>query len=66
MKKRTKKLALLLGCAAIGVVCVGGCGKKKAEAVDLNSLTLDQITEEAKKEGRVDSVGMPDNWANWV
>lgn len=66
MKKGTKKLALLLGCAAIGAVCAGGCGKKKAEAVDLNALTLDQIIEEAKKEGRVDSVGMPDNWANWV
>ena len=34
-------------------------------AVDLNSLTLDQIIEEAKKEGQVVSVGMPDEWADW-
>lgn len=32
----------------------------------MNKLTLDQIVAEAKKEGRVDSVGMPDSWANWV
>lgn len=29
-------------------------------------MSVDQITAEAKKEGRVDSVGMPDSWANWV
>jgi len=34
-------------------------------ALDLNSLTLDQIIEGAKKEGAVVSVGMPDEWADW-
>lgn len=34
-------------------------------AVDLNSLTLDQIIEGAKAEGQVVSVGMPDEWADW-
>ncbi len=44
-----------------------GCEEKKqVSAVDLNSLTLEQITEQAKKEGQVHSVGMPDTWANWV
>ena len=38
---------------------------KRQKEVDLNSMTLEQIAEEAKKEGRVDSVGMPDAWANW-
>ena len=34
-------------------------------AVDLNALTLDEIIEKAKAEGKVESVGMPDSWANW-
>ena len=36
-----------------------------ADAVDLNSMTLDDITAKAKEEGDVESVGMPDSWANW-
>lgn len=35
------------------------------EGIDLNALTLDEITEKAKEEGHVESVGMPDTWANW-
>ena len=34
-------------------------------AVDPNALTLDEIIEKAKAEGKVESVGMPDSWANW-
>ena len=34
-------------------------------AGDLNSLTLDEIIENAKAEGHVESVGMPDEWADW-
>ena len=34
-------------------------------AADLNAMTLDEITEKAKEEGHVESVGMPDTWANW-
>ncbi|MEA5012059.1 MAG: ABC transporter substrate-binding protein [Angelakisella sp.] len=34
-------------------------------ALDLNALTLDQIIEGAKKEGKLESVGMPGSWANW-
>lgn len=34
-------------------------------AVDLNAASLDEIIEKAKEEGRVESVGMPDSWANW-
>lgn len=32
---------------------------------DLNSKSLDQIIADAKKEGDIESVGMPDEWANW-
>lgn len=36
-----------------------------ALAEDLNSYTLDEIIAKAKEEGHVESVGMPDSWANW-
>ena len=36
-----------------------------SEGVDLNSYTLDEIIAKAKEEGHVESVGMPDSWANW-
>ncbi|MEH7389558.1 ABC transporter substrate-binding protein [Bacillus sp. JJ1503] len=36
------------------------------EETDYNQLTLAQIEEKAKAEGKVNSVGMPDTWANWV
>lgn len=36
-----------------------------ASAGDLNSKSLDEITAAAKEEGDVESVGMPDNWADW-
>ncbi len=32
---------------------------------DLNSYTLDEIIAKAQEEGHVESVGMPDSWANW-
>ena len=35
-------------------------------AVDLNSMTIDEITEKAKEDGEINSVGMPDTWANWI
>lgn len=31
-----------------------------------NDLSLDEITAKAKEEGTINSVGMPDSWANWV
>lgn len=36
------------------------------EGTDYNKLTLAEIEEKAKTEGEVNSVGMPDSWANWV
>ena len=36
-----------------------------ADPVDLNSFTLEEIIAKAKEEGHVESVGMPDSWANW-
>lgn len=36
-----------------------------SETVDLNALSLDEIIELAKEDGDIQSVGMPDSWANW-
>ncbi len=35
------------------------------ETKTLNDYTLDEIIEKAKAEGHLESVGMPDSWANW-
>ena len=63
MKKLSRALALLLCLTLV----LAGCSSSKpaATTIDLNSLTLDQIIEGAKKEGKLESVGMPGSWANW-
>ena len=43
----------------------GDGGNANDGPLDLNSLTLDQIVEGAKAEGKLESVGMPGSWANW-
>lgn len=62
----------MLGLA--GIACTAGLGltgcedsaAPAAEAVDYNSMSLDDIIAQAKEEGQINSVGMPDTWANWV
>lgn len=41
------------------------CSLAMAEPIDWSSLTLDEIIAKAKEEGHIESVGMPDDWANW-
>ncbi len=53
-----KLVSVFLALAMLLTVC-------GAMAEDLNSYTLDEIIEKAKAEGHVESVGMPDSWANW-
>lgn len=62
-KRLLGAVACFCAAAAMLTACTAGNAAKK---VDLNSMTVEQIAAEAKKEGRVDSVGMPDSWANWV
>lgn len=65
MKKRIVALGLIV---TVGTsIFMTGCGEdaKAKEVVDLNSMKLEEIEVKAKKEGRVESVGMPDTWANW-
>lgn len=48
---------------------LAGCGTKgeatETSVVDLNALTTEEIETKAKEEGKLQSVGMPDTWANW-
>ena len=57
-KKLILGVLLLLIVAAVAFKMLSG-GVSNAK-VELNELTIGQIVEAAKQEGRVDSVGMPD------
>lgn len=61
-----KNLKLKIGCALVVLsMLMAGCNAgNAATAVNLNALTLDEIEEKAREEGRVDSTSMPDDWAN--
>ena len=61
-------LAGAAGLAATASIGLTGCseGGEAAEEVDYNSMSLDEIIAQAQEEGEVNSVGMPDTWANWV
>ncbi|MDR1178325.1 MAG: extracellular solute-binding protein [Spirochaetaceae bacterium] len=61
-----KSLALVFALALAASLVFGSCSKRTvAGPVDLSGLTLDQLIAEAKKEGHIESVGMPDDWADW-
>ncbi|MEQ2425305.1 ABC transporter substrate-binding protein [Enterocloster hominis (ex Hitch et al. 2024)] len=64
MKKRG--LCVILSAVLAAASMTGCSAKAAAPAADLNAMGVDEILAEAKKEGRVDSVGMPDTWANWI
>lgn len=64
MKKRFLKAGL---CALMVGGFLTGCSEESTKTqVDLNSLTIQEITEKAKEDGEIQSVGMPDTWANWI
>ena len=54
-----------LGLTLAALLALGNTFAMAAPMVDLNALTLDELVEKAKLDGEVNSVGMPDNWANW-
>lgn len=54
---------LCLGLVMSMAACGGSSSSKPA--LDLNTLSYEQIVEGAKKEGKLESVGMPGSWANW-
>ena len=68
---RRSFIRLVGGAAALAVAAglgLTGCEGETttAAAVDYNSMSLDDIIAQAQEEGTVNSVGMPDTWANWV
>ena len=65
MRKNSILIVVLL--LTISSILLASCAAQpaKTETIDLNTYTLDQIVEKAKEEGHVESVGMPDSWANW-
>ena len=62
-----KKRLLTMGvCAVMAAATLTGCSEGATKnAIDLNSMSLDEIISKAQEEGEVNSVGMPDTWANW-
>ena len=67
MKMTTWKKTLALLLVLVLVLACTACGSKKVsnEDIDLNSMSLEEIEEKAKENGHIESVGMPDTWANW-
>lgn len=75
---KLKRLIALMLVGVMSLTLVTGCGGKEEaaegeaaeesaeEALDLRTLSLEEIEAGAKEEGRISSVGMPDDWANWV
>lgn len=58
--------AFVLGASVLSLSACGGQEESAStEVIDANSLTLEEIVEKSKQEGEVNSVGMPDTWANW-
>lgn len=64
MKNKVLKVGM---CALLAASFLTGCAEESAQTnVDLNSMTYEEIVEKAKEDGEINSVGMPDTWANWV
>lgn len=63
VKSLVKKISLGLASAAVLAAC--GSGEAANEDLDLNAMSVEEIEEKAQEDGVVNSVGMPDTWANW-
>lgn len=65
---KSKRFFGIAGIVMSLVLLVSGCSAPAStdgKTVDLNALTLDELISKAKADGEVNSVGMPDTWANW-
>lgn len=68
---RRSLFAAMGGAAAVATVAglgLTGCAEEETTTttVDYNDMSLEDIIAQAQEEGEVNSVGMPDTWANWV
>lgn len=68
-RRLTSLTAMTLAATLLFAGCGGGGGGGTADdggtKVDLNAMTMDELIAGAKKEGRLETTGMPDDWANW-
>lgn len=62
---KTFKNIFALSLVAILTACGGGEAQVSNENLDLNSLSLTDLEEKARAEGRIETAGMPRDWANW-
>ena len=62
-----KRKILTICCIVVSCFLVSACksGKPDFQEVDLTSIPLTTIIQNAQEEGIIESVGMPANWANW-
>lgn len=63
--KNTILSFLLMGALLGSAGCAAGANAG-GRTVDLNALSVEELKAKAKEDGEVQSVGMPDEWANWV
>ena len=60
-------MALALpGCSGGGAQNGSAPAPAQGHAVDMSDIPLDELIERAREEGTINSVAMPDTWANWV
>ncbi|WP_281165447.1 ABC transporter substrate-binding protein [Liquorilactobacillus sicerae] len=63
MKIRKTSFLLVFAAVAVIALSLGGCSSSSSSSSSNNWNT---IVKQAKKEGKVVSVGMPNTWANWI
>ena len=64
MKVKSRYSVLLA--SALSISLLVACGDSDSGSdVNLNDLSIEDIETKAKEEGKINSVGMPDAWANW-
>ena len=63
-----RKIApIILSASIIGLAACGAEATPNGTTIeDPNALSIEEIEEKAMEEGEINSVGMPDTWANWV
>ncbi|WP_156291965.1 ABC transporter substrate-binding protein [Oceanobacillus salinisoli] len=64
--QKKKLTSIVLGVSILGLSACGTGETASQPAIeDPNALSLEEIEDKAMEEGEVNSVGMPDTWANW-
>jgi len=66
MMAKKRFFPVVLGVCALGLAaCGSGEASSGVSIEDPNALSVEEIEKKATEEGKIDSVGMPDTWANW-